>query len=123
VLGECFAPRALLTVAVAGTVLGQTDADSFGQFATILNMPSRIANGSHTLTVTGAGGKGGTHVASATITISGGSSGTSSGSSRSGGIANSGVFGAAIAAAGLALLGLGFALRAARGHRPAGRHF
>jgi hypothetical protein len=120
VRGECFAPRAVLTVSVAGTVLGQTDADAFGQFATVLSMPTKITNGSHTLTVTGPGGKGGTHVASVAITISGAKS-TSSSGSRS--IANSGAFGAAMAGAGLVLLGVGLALRAARGTRPAGRHF
>lgn len=68
----CFAPRAVLTVVLTGNVLGTTESDENGRFATIVTIPRNTAPGTHRLTVTGRGATGGTHTSSATFVVSGG---------------------------------------------------
>jgi hypothetical protein len=111
--GKCMAPNATVTVKLDTTTVGTTTADAFGQFATILAIPTRTSAGAHTLSAAGAGGKGGTHTASATITVTASSGGTLS---RTG--ADSGRQGLA----GITLLAVGF-LFVAVARKPRGEHF
>jgi hypothetical protein len=111
--GKCMAPNATVTVRLDTTTIGTTTADAFGQFATILSIPARTSAGAHTLSASGAGGKGGTHTASATITVTASSGGT---------LSRTGSESGRQTVAAICLLAAGFAL-VAIARKPRGEHF